>query len=109
MPVKEFWNEDPNLLWAYRKSYIDKIKMEKDQYNYNAWLNGVYVFDAVNKSIYNNFGRKETQQPALYVEKPYDFNQKPKTEEEIRREQMLKVEEQIRERNRQIKEMLNKK
>ena len=109
MPIKEFWNEDPNLLWAYRKSYMDKLKIEREQCNYTSWLNGLYVFDAVSKSIYNSFGRKETQQPAFYIERPYDFNQMQKTEKEIKREQVLKVEEQIRERNRQIKEMLNKK
>ncbi len=109
MSVREFWNEDPNLLWAYRKSYIDKIKAQNEISNYNAWLNGLYIFDAVSKSIYNSFGRKEHQPTASYMEEPIDFNKKAKSEEEIKKEKILEVEEKIKERNRQIKEMLNKK
>lgn len=107
MPTREFWNEEPELLWAYRKSFLDKLRIKKDLINYEAWLNGLYVFDAVSVGIYNNF-KKSTQPVLKYVEQPYDFNAKPKTKEEIAREERLKVEEQIRERNRQIKEMLKK-
>lgn len=108
MSNKEFWDEDPELLWAYRKMYMDKVKIQEEVNNYNAWLNGLYVFDALSKSLYNSFGRKETQSAIPYIEKPYDFNVKPKTKEEIEKEERLKVEEKIRERNRQIKEMLKK-
>lgn len=109
MSNKEFWEEEPELLWAYRKSYMDKIEINKEINNNNAWLTGLYVFDAINKSLYNSFGRKETQSAISYIEKPYDFNEKPKSKEEIEREEILKVEEQIKERNRQIKEMLKNK
>ena len=109
MSSKEFWEEDPELLWAYRKSYMDKMKIQSELNNYNAWLNGLYVFDAVSKSIYNSFGRKETQTPLHYMEKPYDFDAKPKSKEEIEREERLAMEEKIKERNKQIKEMLKNK
>lgn len=108
MSNKEFWDEDPELLWAYRKMHMDKLEIQNEVNNYNAWLNGLYVFDALSKSLYNSFGRKETQSAISYVEKPYDFNAKQKTKEEIEREERLKVEEKIKERNRQIKEMLKK-
>ena len=88
---------------------MDKIKLQNEFSNYNAWLNGLYVFDAVSKCLYNSLGRKETQSAVNYVEKPYDFNAKPKSKEQIAKEERLKVEEQIRERNKQIKEMLKKK
>jgi len=109
MSSKEFWEDEPNLLWAYRKSYMEKIKIEKEIDNVNAWLIGLYIYDGVNKALYNNFGRKESQPVLSYMEKPIDFNEKPKTQEEIERENILKVEEQIRERNKQIKEMLKNK
>lgn len=109
MSVREFWNEDPNLLWAYRKSYIENLKIQNETSNYNAWLNGLYVFDALNKSLYNSFGREKHQPIASYMEEPIDFEKKPKSKEEIEREQRIEVEEKIKERNRQIKEMLNKK
>ena len=109
MSTREFWNEEPELLWAYRKSYMDKFEIQKELSNYNAWLEGLYVFDAISKGLYNSFGRKEGQLIANYLEKPYDFNSKPKTQKEIELEKQLEVEEQIKKRNNQIKEMLNKK
>lgn len=108
MSTREFWHDEPELLWAYRKSYIDKLKLQKELDNKNAWLNGLYIFDALTKSLYNSFGRKQGQSPQNYLVEPIDFNQEPKTKEEIEREERLKVEEQIKERNRQIKAMLNK-
>ena len=109
MSTREFWNEEPELLWAYRKSYMDNLKAQNEIENYKAWLNGLYFYDAISTALYNNFARKETQPIAKYTEQPYDFNKKPKSKEEIEKEKRLKVEEQIRERNKQIKEMLNKK
>lgn len=109
MSTREFWNEEPELLWAYRKSYIDQLNVSKDIENYKAWLNGLYVFDAVSKCIYNSFGRKETQQALNYIEKPYDFYSKTKTKEEVEKEERLRIEEQIKERNKKIKEILDKK
>lgn len=108
MSTREFWDEEPELLWAYRKSYMDKLKIQKELDNYNAWLNGLYVFDALSSSLYNFFGKKETEKAISYTEQPYDFNAKPKSSEEIEKEKRLKVEEQIKERNRQIKAMLEK-
>ncbi len=105
MSNKEFWEEEPNLLWTYRNSYMEKLKAERDKINHTAWLNGLYVYEAVSKSIYNNF-KKETLPVQEYTNKPYDFD---KTEEELRKEKQLEVEEKIKERNRQIKEMLKKK
>lgn len=85
---------------------MDKLKIERELSNYKAWLNVLYVYEAVGKSIYNNF-RREGHQPALeYSERPHDFNKKPKSKEEIEREERLMVEAKIKERNKQIREML---
>lgn len=88
--------------------YMDKIKIKKELENQQAWLQGLYFFNAISVSLYNNFGRKEGQPAENYMESPIDFEH-IKTTEEIRREQQLEMEERIRERNRQIKAMLNKK
>lgn len=106
MSNKEFWEEDPELLWAYRKSYLDKFKLDKQISNFNAWLYGLYVFRAIQVSLYNQLGRKETQPALNYYEEPIDFS---KTKADIEREERLAIEEKIRERNRQIKEMLKQK
>lgn len=109
MSNKEFWEDAPDLLWAYRKSYMEKLKIQSEYSNYCAWLNGLYVFDALSKGIYNSFGRKKGQPVMNYIEKPYDFNAKKKTKEEIEMEERLRVEQQIRERNEEIKRMLQRK
>lgn len=104
MQIREFWEEDPNLLWAYRKSYTEKIEMEKEITNFNCWLQGVYIFDALDKSLYNHFNRGN-KPPIEYMRSPIDFS---KTKEDIEREKQQKLEEQIRKRNEEIKEMLKK-
>ncbi len=109
MSNKDFWEEDPELLWAYRKSYLDKFKLQKEVNNFVAWLNGVYVFNAIQVGIYNSFGRKDNQPALNYYEQPIDFNAKPKSKEELIREKRLQIEERIKERNREIKEMLKQK
>lgn len=38
MSVKEFWEDDPDLFWAYRFSYYIKQKEEQEKFNSNAWL-----------------------------------------------------------------------
>lgn len=105
MTIREFWKEDPDLLWAYRKSYMDKLELEKNMANYKAWLGGLYFYDAISKSLYNSFGRNKNSKALTYIESPYDFN---KTQEEIERENQLKMEEEIKKRNQQIKELLKK-
>lgn len=105
MAVKEFWNDEPELLWAYRKSYMDKMKINNELSNYNAWLIGAYVFEGTSKSLYNAFGRSGNKPALNYSNSPYDFS---KSKEEIEQEERLKVEEQIRERNREIKRILEK-
>ena len=102
MPIREFWNEEPDLLWAYRNSYMERLEIERDKDNYNAWLQGAYIFDAVSKSIYNSFGRKDGMRALNYLEKPYDFG---KSEKELEQERILENERKIKERNKQIKEM----
>lgn len=88
--------------------YMDKIKIEKELENQQAWLQGLYFFNAITVSLYNSFGRDKGQPAQDYMESPIDFEHM-KTKKEIEREQQLEMEEKIRERNRQIKAMLNKK
>lgn len=85
MPLQEFWNDDPDLLWAYRNSYMQKIEQERDMINYKAWLQGFYNYNAIASAFSKN---------AKYFDKPIEFNAKPKTEEEKRQELMHKIKEQ---------------
>ena len=47
MPLQEFWYENPDLLWVYRTSFINKEKEKKEEIEYQAWLIGCYTTYAV--------------------------------------------------------------
>lgn len=85
---------------------MDKIKLESELSNYNAWLSGLYVFNAISVSLYNCFGRKNGQPAENYIEQPYDFDKKPKSKEEIELEERLEREEQIKESLKRMKKAL---
>ena len=104
MSTTEFWEQEPDLLWAYHKSFLERMKVEQSTNNFNAWLQGMYIFDGVSKAIYNSFGRKSGQRILEYVPKPYEFDTKEKDE----LERIQEMEERIRARNKEIAQILNK-
>jgi hypothetical protein len=53
MPLHEFWHGDIRLLSCYEKAYYRNLSL-------SAWECGKYTFEALCKSIYNGFGRKNT-------------------------------------------------
>ncbi|MBS7020359.1 MAG: hypothetical protein KH135_00595, partial [Firmicutes bacterium] len=69
MSVKEFWEDDPDLFWAYRFSYFERLRAEQEMFNHNAWLQGLYFHEAISISLNNAFSDKKLQ----YTNKPYDF------------------------------------
>ena len=91
MSAREFWENDPELIWAYRKSYIDKMKLQQETDNFNAWLNGLYVFNAVSVSLYNGFGKGQAKS---YISIPYDFSKT--AEEQIVEERENSIKEQLK-------------
>lgn len=88
MSTREFWEEDPELLWAYRKSYMDKMKLQQETDNFNAWLNGLYVYNAVSVSLHNGFGKGQAKS---YISKPYDFSKTAEEREVEEREDSIKA------------------
>jgi len=76
MSVKDFWEEDPELFWAYRFSYINKLKRENEINNYNAWLQGMYFFEGISIALANSFGKGNYKYPA----EPYAFKEKNEAE-----------------------------
>lgn len=74
MSIKDFWENDPELFWAYRFSYINKIKRESELFNYNAWLQGLYFFEGVSIALANSFGKANLKYPI----EPYGFENKDK-------------------------------
>lgn len=72
MSVKEFWEESPDLFWAYRFSYYKKLEYEQQMANNNAWLQGAYIYEAISVALGNIFGKQKLH----YSSKPYGSNEK---------------------------------
>lgn len=84
MSIKDFWENDPELFWAYRFSYINKLKMQNEIFNYNAWLQGLYFYEGVSIALSNGFGNSKLKYPEVpYGEENKDKNKKiPKMTEQ---------------------------
>ncbi len=83
MTVKEFWEETPDLFWAYRFSYYQKLKENQEIFNNNAWLQGAYFQEAISVSLCNAFSKTKVE----YSKKPYSFEKnKELTKEEKQKE-----------------------
>ena len=67
MSSKEFWNDNPDLFWAYRFSYYNKQKNKQQEMNYNAWLQGAYIYEAVSVALNNAFNKQKVS----YAKIPY--------------------------------------
>lgn len=82
----QFWEQDCSLVKAYRKAW--EIRQEHE--NQMAWLQGLYIYDALNSTpiIVSGFAKGTPQHPKQYPDKPYDFGlgKKKKTEAEIEEE-----------------------
>ena len=80
MSVKEFWEDDPDLFWAYRFSYFTKLKSEQETFNNNAWLQGAYFHEAITVALCNAFSKQKVE----YSKKPYgtDTKEEYKSESE---------------------------
>lgn len=67
MPSKDFWEEDPQLYWAYRTFYLKKIEVEQKQQTefmkYNVWLNGNANYMATSISLNNAFSKSKREYP----------------------------------------------
>lgn len=74
MTSAEYWEGDNDLPKAYRKAF----KLRQENKNYEAWLNGMYVYDAVVSAMSHLSEKKSNHKN--YAEKPYDFT--PRKEEE---------------------------
>ena len=80
MSYTEFWDGHPFLTVAYRKAYRLKREIENEQ----AWLQGLYVYDAISVCMSNLF-KKSGGKKSNYFEKPVDIfplTEKQKAERE---------------------------
>lgn len=85
MSSEEYWDGDVFLPKYYRKAY----KMRQESINQEAWLHGLYVYDAVVSALSHLSPKKSSHKE--FAEKPYSFN-KQKSEEEAVTEAQARAE-----------------
>ena len=80
MTYEQFWEKESWLV----KSYREAQKIRSRDVNYSAWLNGVYILQALQSGIpviLNGIVKQPVTLPN-YPEKPIDLDQKSKEEQE---------------------------
>lgn len=65
VPEKEYWHGDPTHL----KYYVKKHEIENENKNYEAWLQGLYIYDAIGIALHNAF-RKKGEKAEKYRDRP---------------------------------------
>ena len=81
MSYEQYWDAPPHLAVTYRKAFKLKRELENEQ----AWLQGLYVYDAFAVCMANAFSKRGAKKQE-YLERPVDIF--PLTEaEKKRREQ----------------------
>ena len=90
MSYAEYWEGDPKLAQYFRKAY----RIKQEEINNNAWLQGMYVYDAVSTALHNALrGMGKSKPPAKdYAKQPYEFNNKVKSEAEKAKEVQIEQE-----------------
>ena len=87
MTYDQFWDGSPYLAVVYRKAF----KLQRERENENAWLQGLYIYDAFSVCLSNAFSKRGAKKQN-YIEKPIDIF--PLTEREKKRrekEEMAKM------------------
>lgn len=86
MTAEEYWEGDPHLAPFYYKAY----KLRFDMQNQQAWLQGLYNFNAVSLALANAFSKRTHK----YPDKPFEFGKTEieKTEEDAQKERDKAIE-----------------
>lgn len=85
MTAEQYWHGDPTLCKAYRKA--EEIRQER--MNYEKWLQGSYIYEAVCAAspLFNPMSKRG--KPFPYPKKPYEFKkaQEKKSKVEVEKEE----------------------
>lgn len=81
LSYNDFWYGDPWIAKAYREAEIFRM----EQRNYDAWLQGLYVFRAVSSSLAMAFWNKKGQKPDGYFDYPIAITEREREAERQRR------------------------
>ena len=92
MTYEQFWEQDCKLVVPYRKAF----KIRQDQINNTAWLNGLYIWKALQCApIFVNGFMPRGARVEPYFEKPIDFTPEKKKPRNRAEENERKTQETI--------------
>lgn len=82
MTEGQYWDGDNWLPKAYREAE----KMRQERFNHEAWLQGMYIYDAIARlsPVLRAFGKKGTKAEP-YVERPYPLTPEAVEDAETRK------------------------
>lgn len=92
MTPNQFWNDDPDDLWAYVSAYEQDLKEQVEYDNVQAYNQGIYFMLALKQSLQFGKGIKK-----IYPDKPLEPNKKGRVQmtqeeyEEVRKMQLQKM------------------
>ena len=103
MTYEQYWEQSPYLAVAYRRAYRLKREAENEQ----AWLQGLYVFDAFAVCLANAFAKRGSKKQN-YIDKPIDIyplteSEKKHREAEANAKMQAAMEAMVREQRRKKK------
>lgn len=86
MTEEQYWDRDCELVKFYREAE----NIRRDKFNQEAWLQGMYIYDAIMRvsPILHDFVKKGTK-PQPYVEEPYPITQHDIDEIERKKEKAV--------------------
>lgn len=88
MPPDEFWYGDPTTFLSYVEAY--KIRLQREEeiqsnlIDYQSWLTGLYVQQAVGVVMQNAFSKGKKSK---YLSEPISFTHKREKEEQRKQDQ----------------------
>lgn len=80
MSYDEFWHKESYLTQIYLR--LHQIKAE--EVNEQLWLQGAYIFNALEIALFNSLGRSKCQKAKTYIEKPVELFKEEKSVKEER-------------------------
>ena len=85
MSRDEYWNQDPYIV----EEYLGAYKLAREEQNWQAWIAGIYTFDAVSAVIGNIHFDKGSHPVVKPMERPMQIF--PETPEEIARKRQAAI------------------
>ena len=103
MSYEQYWDGNPGLAVVYREAY----KLKREIANEQAWLQGLYIYDAFAVCLANAFAKRGASKQN-YLEKPIDLfplseKEKKRREQEEMKKMQAAMEQMRRKQQRQKK------